>query len=190
MMKEIKTALLLLTFLPFLLSAQSEKIDLGVMYLIKQEGLKNSKIEDMAFELTDLTGPRLTGSTGSARGNEWAKNKMEELGFQNVRIEEGRILKSGGWDNLKTYAAMTSPYYCSFACNPVAWTGSTNGVVKSEVVLLDVETEEDLEKYRGTLSGKIVPIPSEAQYSISFEPLARAYRRTADETFDGTNTSG
>jgi len=57
MMKEIKTALLLLTFLPFLLSAQSEKIDLGVMYLIKQEGLKNSKIEDMAFELTDLTGP-------------------------------------------------------------------------------------------------------------------------------------
>ncbi len=172
MMKEIKTALLLLTFLPFILSAQSEKIDLGVMYLIKQEGLKNSKIEDLAFELTDLTGPRLTGSTGSARGNEWAKNKMEELGFQNIRIEEGRILKSGGWDNLKTYAAMTSPYYCSFACNPVAWTGSTNGVIKSEVVLLDVETEEDLEKYRGTLNGKIVLIPSETQYSVNFEPLA------------------
>ncbi|MDY0099695.1 MAG: M20/M25/M40 family metallo-hydrolase [Bacteroidales bacterium] len=171
-MKEIKTAMLLLAFLPFLLSAQSEKIDLGVMYLIKQEGLKNSKIEDLAFELTDLTGPRLTGSTGSVRGNEWAKNKMEELGFQNVRIEEGRILKSGGWDNLKTYAAMTSPYYCSFACNPVAWTGSTKGAVKSEVVLLDVRTEEELEKYKGTLNGKIVLIPSAAQYVVSFEPLA------------------
>ena len=70
-----------------LVMSQSENVDLTMIYKIKQEGLKNSSIEELAFGLTDLTGPRLTCSAGNMRGNEWAKKKMEELGFQNVRIE-------------------------------------------------------------------------------------------------------
>jgi hypothetical protein len=152
-----------------------ENIDLSMVYKIKQEGLKNSTIEEMAFWLTDFVGPRLTGSTGGTRGNEWAKKKMEELGFQNVRIEAARESGSGGWDNLKTYAAMTSPYYSNFACNPVAWTGSTPGNVKGNVILLDVSKEEDLAKYKGSLGGKIVLLPSQTTYSPSFEPMASRY---------------
>ncbi|MEI6678311.1 MAG: M20/M25/M40 family metallo-hydrolase [Mariniphaga sp.] len=170
--KKIFTALLCLLFVPLCLMSQNENIDLGMIYKIKQEGLKNSSIEDLAFWLTDFVGPRLTGSTGNNRGNEWAMKKMEELGFQNVRIEAARDFSQGGWDNLKTYAAITSPYYTNFACNPVAWTGSTNGVIKSEVVLLDVKAETDLEKYKGKVSGKIVLMPSATTYEISFEPLA------------------
>jgi len=103
---------------------------------------------------------------------------MEEFGFENVRIEEANDFSRGGWDNLKTYAAMTAPYYANFACNPVAWTGSTNGVVKSEVVLLDISSESDLEKYVGKLSGKIVLMPSTSTYTVNFEPLAN---RLTDE---------
>ena len=110
--------LCLMLFLPVFLIAQTEKSDLSMIYKIKQEGLKNSSIEELAFGLTDFAGPRLTGSTGTTRGNEWAKKKMEELGFQNVRIEEARDFSRGGWDNLKTYSAMTAPYYSNFACNP------------------------------------------------------------------------
>lgn len=163
---------MLLFLLPLWLMSQSENIDLSMIYKIKQEGLKNSKIEDLAFWLTDYVGPRLTASTGNNRGNEWAKKKMEELGFQNVRIEAARDFSRGGWDNLKTYAAMTAPYYTNFACNPVAWTGSTNGLIKGEVVLLDVTNENDTEKYKGKLSGKIVLMPSTATYTVSFDPLA------------------
>lgn len=158
--------------IPVVVLSQSESIDLSVIYKIKQEGLKNSKIEDLAYGLTDFTGPRLTASSGSNRGNMWAKMKMEELGFQNVRIEAAKDFNRGGWDNLKTYAAMTVPYYVNFACIPVAWTGSTQGLVKSEVVLLDVTAEKDLEKYKGKLSGKIVMMPSLNKYEVSFEPLA------------------
>ena len=125
--------------------------------------------------MTDFAGPRLTGSTGSTRGYEWAKKKMEELGFQNVRIEEARDFNRGGWDNLKSYAAMTAPYYTNFACNPVAWTGSTKGLVKGEVILLDVKSETDLEKYKGKINGKIVLMPSTTTYEVSFEPLASRY---------------
>jgi hypothetical protein len=167
-------ALLLMLTMPFLLYSQGENVDLVMVYKIKQEGSRNSKIEELAFGLTDFVGPRLTGSTGNNRANEWAKKKMEELGFQNVRIEEAADFSRGGWDNLKSYAAMTAPYYSNFACTPVAWTGSTNGLVKGEVVLLDVRAESDLEKYKGKLSGKIVLMPSTSTTppEISFSPLA------------------
>jgi len=173
--RNLTTALIVMFMMPAVLLSQNENIDLGMIYKIKQEGLKYSQIEELAFGLTDLTGPRLTGSSGMTRGNEWAKKKMEELGFQNVRIEPAAEFEKPGWDNLKTYAAMTAPYYANFACNPVAWSGSTNGVVKSTVVYVDIKAEEDFDKYKGNLSGKIVLLPSTTQYETSFEPLASRY---------------
>jgi len=160
---------------PAFIIAQSEKIDLNMIYKIKQEGLRNSAIEELAYGLTDFAGSRLTGSSGCERGNEWARKKMEELGFQNVRIEEARDFSRGGWDNLKTYAAMTAPYYANFACNPVAWTGSTKGLIKSEVILMDVKADTDLDKYKGKLNDKIVMMPSTATYEVSYEPFASRY---------------
>ncbi len=173
-MKKISAFILFLLFVPICLMSQ-ENVDLSMVYKIKQEGLKNSSIEEMAFGLTDLTGPRLTGSTGNTRGNEWAKKKMEEFGFNNVRIEAAKDFERGGWDNMKTYAAMTAPYYAALSVNPVAWTGSTNGAVKSDVVLFEVKDENDLGKYKGKLSGKIVLIASSDVYEASFEPLASRY---------------
>ncbi|MCX6335020.1 MAG: M20/M25/M40 family metallo-hydrolase [Bacteroidia bacterium] len=172
--EKISISLLLILFMPLWIYSQTENVDLTMVYRIKQEGSRNSKIEELAFGLTDFVGPRLTGSTGNNRANEWAKKKMEELGFQNVRIEEAADFTRGGWDNLKTYAAMTSPYYANFACNPVAWTGSTNGLVKGEVVLVDVKSESDLEKYKGKLGGKIILMPSTSTTptEISYLPLA------------------
>ena len=174
-MKRIISTFSILLSLTLLLSAQTEKVDLEMVYRIKQEGQQRSQIQELAFWLTDYIGPRLTGSTGNTRANEWAKTKMEEFGFQNVIIEPARSFNRGGWDNLKTYAAMTAPYYASFACNPVAWTGSTNGLVKGEVVLLDVKSENDLKKYRGRLKDRIVLIPSTNTYDVSFDPLAKRY---------------
>lgn len=173
--KKIAATLTFMLLLPLWLMSQSENVDLSMIYKIKQEGLKNSSIEDLAFWLTDFVGPRLTASTGYTRGNEWAKKKMEELGFQNVRIEAAKDFSRGGWDNVKTYAAMTAPYYTNFACNPVAWTGSTSGAVKGEVLLIDVKAEADLDKYKGKVAGKIVLIPSTATYEVKYEPLASRY---------------
>jgi hypothetical protein len=169
---KISIALFVLFILPATLIAQTENVDLGMIYKIKQEGLKNSSVEDLAFWITDFAGPRLTASSGNLRANEWAKKKLEDLGLQNVRIEAAKDFNHGGWDNIKTYAALTAPYYSSFACNPVAWSGSTNGLIKSQVVYLDVKVEADLDKYKGQLAGKFVLMPSTATYDVSFDPLA------------------
>jgi carboxypeptidase Q len=189
-MKKISVSLFLLLFMPVWLMSQSENVDLGMIYKIKQEGLKNSSMEDLAFWFTDYMGPRLTGSANGTRANEFAKKKMEELGFQNVRIEEARDFSRGGWDNIKTYAAMTAPYYTNFACNPIAWTGSTNGAVKGEVVLMDIKAESDIEKYKGKVAGKIVLMPSTATYEVSFEPLATRYTDEELKEMEMAQTSG
>lgn len=86
-------------------------------------------------------------------------------------IDNARDFERGAWDNYKAYVAMTAPYYANFAGVPVAWTGSTKGLVKSEVVLLDIKATEDFAKYKGKLSGKIILMPSTATYEVNYAPL-------------------
>jgi hypothetical protein len=173
--KKISTLILLLLTVSLVLQAQIYKPDPAIIDKIINEGLNNSEIEELSFWLTDYAGPRLTASSGLDRGNEIARKKMEEYGFKNVVIEEVRDFSRGGWDNIKTYVAMTKPYYTAFTANPIAWTGSTKGMIKDQVVLVKIEAEEDFAKYRGTLKGKIVMVPSSTEYRVNFNPLARRY---------------
>ncbi|MBE0680068.1 MAG: peptidase M28, partial [Bacteroidales bacterium] len=119
------TALLLVMIMPAF--SQEVAVDLSMVYKIRQEGQRNSDIETLAFIMTDLAGPRLTGSPGIDRANEIARAKLAEYGLSNVRIEVAGEFSRGGWDYTKAYAAMTAPYYNNFSVTPVAWTSGTNG---------------------------------------------------------------
>jgi len=173
--KYLLLASLLLFILPYNIFSQDEPVDLNMVYKIKQEGFKNSDIEELSFWMTDFAGPRLTASHGKKKANEWASNRMKEYGLENVRIEVARPFDRGGWENQKTYVAMTAPYYVTFTANPKAWTGSTRGLIKGSPVLLEINDESDFEKYKGELKGKIVIMPSTSTYEVSFEPLAKRY---------------
>ena len=142
---------------------------------IKDEGLNRSKIGEISQYLTDYVGSRLTASKQKRRADSLAIVKLKELGLSNPRSEFAYEFTRGGWDVVKTYAAMTSPYYCAFSVNPKAWTGSTNGLVKGECVVFDVQTKEDFDKYRGKVAGKILLVPSTQSYNINFKPLASRY---------------
>lgn len=143
--------------------------------LIKNEGLNNSKIEELSQFITDYLGSRLTASQQKRRAENLVVGKLGELGLSNPRAEFAYEFPRGGWDVVKTYAAMTSPYYCAFTVNPKAWSGSTKGLVKGECIVFDVNTKEDLEKFRGNIAGKILLMPATQTYTVSFEPLASRY---------------
>ncbi len=154
------------------MSAQTALSD-ELAFRIKNEAFANSQIDELAEYMTDLLGPRLAASQGKLRSEELVAKKMTEMGLSNARIERATDFNKGGWDNTKNYVAMTAPYYCSFAANPRAWSGSTKGLVKAEVVYVDaLNSEADLEKYRGKMGGKIVLLPVTQTYTISFAPLA------------------
>jgi hypothetical protein len=51
---------------------------------------------------------------------------------------------------------MIAPDTAMLYALPKAWSNGTDGAVKGDVVLLKIDSEADLEKYRGKLAGKIV----------------------------------
>ena len=142
---------------------------------IKAEGLGRSQVEELAQYMTDYVGSRLTASLQKRRADSLMLVKLTEIGLSNPRSAYATEFTRGGWDVVKTYAAMTAPYYCAFSVTPRAWSGSTDGLVKGECVVFDVQTKEDLEKYRGKVAGKILLIPSTRTVEINFEPLATRY---------------
>jgi carboxypeptidase Q len=143
---------------------------------IRKEGTDNSRVMDYAFHLTDVSGPRLTGSPGFMRAANWAKDELIKLGLVNARVEPygdfGR-----GWEQVKCYVAMTVPYYQPLIAVPRAWTGSTPGdkPLVGEVVLIKAKDSVELQKYAGKLKGKIVMTWSDAVLKPSFEPDAKRY---------------
>ena len=142
---------------------------------IKAEGLGNSQIEELSQFMTDWLGSRLTASQQKRRADALVVEKLKEMGLSNPRSEFAMEFTRGGWDVVKTYAAMTTPYYCAFTVNPKAWSGSTHGLVKGECMVFNVQSKEDLEKYRGKVAGKILLLPSTQSAEINFKPLASRY---------------
>ncbi|MBS1774264.1 MAG: M20/M25/M40 family metallo-hydrolase [Bacteroidetes bacterium] len=151
--------------------------DLRVITRIKQEGFNNSKVMNTLFEMTDVNGPRLTGSAGMKSAEEWAKNKFTEWGLENVHIESwGGFGK--GWEIQKCYVAMTAPYYQSLIAVPKAWTPGTNGMISSEAVLVKTDS---LSKYKGKLRGKIVVLATGEAYDYVLGFKADATRLTDED---------
>ena len=64
-----------------------EKVDLDAITKIRYEGFRNSKIMQLASELMDGIGPRLTGSPNMKRANEWTRDKLTEFGLVNAHLE-------------------------------------------------------------------------------------------------------
>jgi hypothetical protein len=151
---------------------------------IKQEGFDSSRVMETLFQLTDVSGPRLTGSPGLLRAEEWARQQLSSWGLENAKLERWGTF-GRGWENKKCYVAMTAPYYQPLIAAPKAWTPGTNGVISSDVVLIKASTMEDLAQYHGKVQGKIALIaPSTLDMRPGFKPDAR---RLTDEDIDKLN---
>jgi carboxypeptidase Q len=136
--------------------AQSEG-DPVMLQRIREEGLNRSKVMETAFYLTDVSGPRLSGSPGLKRAQDWAVNALKTWGMENAARESwGKFGK--GWEVQKNYAAITVPYYHAIIAIPKAWTPGTNGLINGDVVVIKIDTTADFAKYKGTLKGKIVMV--------------------------------
>ena len=89
--------------------AQDEKLDEAMVQKIRQEGLSNSKVMDIVFYLTEVSGPRLNNSPGYMRAANWAKSELTKYGANDARLEAWGDWGKG-WELEKSYVAMTAPY--------------------------------------------------------------------------------
>lgn len=145
---------------------------------IKELGLKQSQVMNYAFQLTDVSGPRLTNSPGYFRAANWAKNELIKLGLTNAALEPwGDFGK--GWELKKSYIAMTAPYYRPLIGFPKTWTKGTNGLKNAEIIVIKAADSAALEAYKGKLKGKIVLLYRADTLKPTYKPDAE---RFSDET--------
>src|SRR4051812_48619968 len=105
--------------------------------------------------LTDVIGPRLTGSPELKRANEWTRDTLAAWGMEDAHLEEwGEFGR--GWSLKRFSAQIIAPQCIPLIAFPKAWSPGTDGPLVAEVVLLDAKSEADLEKYKGKLKGAIV----------------------------------
>jgi hypothetical protein len=152
----------------------AENIDLTMYSRIRDEGFKHSHVMEFGSALADGIGPRLTGSPNMAKANQWTCDTLTKIGLENAHLEDWGEFGMG-WQQINTWARMVSPDPEPLWMQAAPWSPSTNGPVTGEAVYVDLQSEKDLDKYKGKLAGKIVLLGAMRPTPDITEPLFRRY---------------
>jgi hypothetical protein len=149
-------------------------VDLAAIRRIKDEGFRNSQVMDIQSWLSDVYGPRITGSPAYDQGAEWVIGKLGEWGLSNPRKEVwGQFGR--GWTNDHFEAHLLTPQYAPLIAYAKAWTPGTNGEVTGEAVAAVIASEADFAPFRGKLRGKFVLTQAPPVIEPIRPPEARRY---------------
>jgi len=160
-----KIVLLVLLAIP---AVSQERVDLGIVDRIKAEAFVRSRVMETLRNLSDVHGPRLTGSPGFEDAARWAMGELNSYGLDKVHLEKwgpfGRA-----WTLEESSLELIEPRYSQLTAVPLAWSASSNGPVAGELVLAPLAAsfrdgpkkyDEAIRAYRaqwaGKLRGKIV----------------------------------
>lgn len=175
MRRMLLPVLILLTLAPPSITAAGaeEPVDLSVMTRIREEGFRRSQVMDTLFHLTDVIGPRLTGSPQLKEANDWTRQRFESWGLSNAHLEGYPFGR--GWSFSACEVRMVSPREAPLLALPKAWTPATSGPVRGEVMKAGIKSEEDLEKLKGKVAGKILFIDDPLEIKEPEDPQLKRY---------------
>ena len=157
-----------------LAAQRDEPVDLSAVYAIKAEGFERSQVMELMGWLTDVHGPRLTGSPNLQAAADYTVEQFAEWGLSNIDQEVwGEFGR--GWTNDRFYAHAIEPQAYPLIGYPKAWTPGTRGMVTGEAVLAIIGDDDDIEASRGTLAGKFVLTASVPDVRVLFAAPGRRY---------------
>jgi carboxypeptidase Q len=167
--------------LPF---AAQERINADINTRIRDEGTNRSQVMRTLHFLTDVYGPRVTGTPNLKAAGEWSVKTMEAWGMKNAHLEPWDW-GHPGWTNDLAWGAITSPVRDMLVLEVVAWTPGTNGVAHGKavnIVLPEQPTQDELTAYfntvRSQIPGAIVLVGPSRFVPVNLAPPAK---RSADE---------
>jgi carboxypeptidase Q len=153
-------------------------VDLDVIAKIREEGLQRSQLPNTLSYMTDVLGARLTNSDDMDRAQRWVIEEMRRIGLRNTALEP--FMDYGvSWDNEYVSLHMLTPDYSPLVAYPIAHTPGTDGKQRLIAVIGNVRTRNDLERYRGRLSG--MAVLSSPPPTIDQTRFARGTPRRTDE---------
>src|SRR6185369_6099460 len=134
--------------------------------------------------LTDVYGPRLTGSPNHKAAAEWAIKQMTSWGLVNGHLEPWDF-GHPGWLNERLTAHIISPVRDPLVCEVLAWTPSTRGTVQAkalQIVLPEQPTQQQLDSFfsaqKARVRGRIVLVGKQTIVPVNLNPPPK---RISDE---------
>ena len=166
-------------------AAETEALAADVKVL--ETAQKDSEIMANLTHLSDMIGPRLTGSAALKNANQWAAEKMKGYGLSNVQLEPWAI--PAGWERGTATARIIEPDNGrSLSLAAAGWTPGTKGKIEADVVVVTARSTKDLEKYKGKLKGAVVlqgpPANVRPITDLNFDLPGARRPRPADTTPD------
>ncbi|HSZ58960.1 MAG TPA: M20/M25/M40 family metallo-hydrolase [Tepidisphaeraceae bacterium] len=138
---------------------------------IREEGLNHSQAMQTLSYLTDVIGPRLTGSPNLKHANEWTRDTLSKWGLENAHLEPWGLF-GRGWSLKRFSVQIVEPQTIILIAYPKAWTPGFDEPFTAPVIWIDAKTESDLKKYEGKLKGAVVLAGGVRPVEARFDPLA------------------
>ena len=153
-----------------------EKVDKDIEWKIRREATDNSQIMHTMHFLTDVYGPRLTGSPNLKAAQDWVVKETTRWGLKNAHLEPWEF-GHPGWVNEKLSVHAVSPFKDALVVEALAWTPGTNGPVTAPVMQLITPaspTKDVLQKFfddnRAKVKGKIVLVGAATTVPVTILP--------------------
>lgn len=134
---------------------RADLTDAAAIRQIREAASQSSQLKSTVGTLTDLYGPRLTGSPNLKAAADYVIDKLKGWGLEDARLELWGPF-GPGWSNDRFLALAVSPLSFPLVAYPKAWTPGTTGDVHAEAVVARIERDSDFETYRGKLRDKFV----------------------------------
>ena len=149
-------------------AAAQSAFDPDISAKIRTEGMEHSQILQTMHFLTDVYGPRLTGSPNHEKAARWAIERMGAWGMTNGHLEPWEF-GHPGWLNEEASGQIVSPVKDNLVFEVLAWTPSTPGIVTGRAVQMILPTGPQATVGRG---GQTFLGPTEEELSGYFSRMA------------------
>ncbi len=151
--------------------AETPKAATDPIERIKEEGLHKSQVMATLSYLTDVIGPRLTGSPNMKRANEWTRDRLTAWGLSDAHLEPwgpfGR-----GWTLKRFSTQVIEPQCIPLIAFPKAWSPGTDGPLTARWSTSTPSPRPTSPEFKDKIKGAIVLTGPPRAVSAHFEPLA------------------
>jgi len=168
--------------------------DLDINKKIRAEENDHSQIMHTMHFLTDIHGPRLTGSPNHKAAAKWAIQQMKDWGLENAHLEPWDF-GHPGWASERASGYIVSPIHDQLTFKVLAWTPGTKGTISAQVFQMtppEKPKKEELTAYldsiKDKIKGRIVMVGKAEVVPVVIDvPARRLDDKLAAERFDPKN---
>ncbi|HTR21110.1 MAG TPA: M20/M25/M40 family metallo-hydrolase [Gemmatimonadales bacterium] len=164
------------------LLAQEMTVDTAGSGALIDEGMNRSEAMKNLEHLTDVIGPRLTGSPAAKAANDWTMQRFKDYGLDS-HTEAWTF--AGTWTRGGFSARMLAPRVHSVVAASWAWAPGTGGKpLKGPVVRINASSPESLAAYRAVVKGSwLMTGPPSFVWNNDGPPMTAADSETMRASF-------